>query len=262
MFLDQLDLAQLADVLELQYGRISAKLKQLRALEEERIAHAHQLQLLLKELGSDLSPTLLANLHDGACLINDMHPRYKGATGEEILLRELHTFQEILSGLETDLKSEDVFWKWLLPATDDRSMDNTDPSTARNQAMANSYLSHLRAVEAILLPAVLQGRLPPETIAEVVCDGDRALRGLVASLAGRVDEARKAPSRSSAEEAEGPCFASDLLQYCGQSAPSPASEALQNLRQAHSAAIADLLTELQPSCPYTFLSARPAPNTS
>lgn len=213
-FVDQLDSIQLGKALETQYGSILAKLRQIMSLEEERISKILELQALLKECGAVGS---LSSLLDGSQLMDlDSPPSHSTTRAKpsstkhltqpdaaELLQLEHQNAQDLLMSLEADLKYEEVFWKWMLPAT--RSMD------AESSDIDAKCLTYLNIIESILFPHLVQGRMSSE-------GADAVLRSVEASFCEQFNISL--PNDSTViNEHVGVSILHMMLQHCAQISP-------------------------------------------
>eukprot|EP01039_Chlorochromonas_danica_P009534 gene9534-10538_t len=98
---------QLGGLVELQYGQIASKLRQWKALEEERLGLLHDLSLLLRETASGSSSSSSSNV--AVAVLQAMAEGFhlvQTVEEERILAAENNKFQDILMALETDLNVE------------------------------------------------------------------------------------------------------------------------------------------------------------
>lgn len=233
-----------ASCAEAQYGRISNKLKKIRALEEARIGYLQQLSVLLRECG-ERSPHLLQTLADGALLVDDaQETRSKQRIiGDEVISREQAVLHDLLALLEADLKCEDVFWKWLLPSS----------SSASANGQEDALVSGIKAIESMILPSLLQGRLSTEAMRKVADGVDQAmLDGPLFPAAGPSEDDQRESTACIRSTGQ---FAMSLLQHCAQTAPVGCGEELAALRASNLSALEGMTDSIRDRCPYTIVHA-------
>lgn len=223
---------QWGGLVELQYGQIASKLRQWKSLEEERLGLLHDLALLLREAGGS-SAAVLQAMAEGFELV-------QSAEEERILAAENNKFQDILMALETDLKSEEVFWKWLLPV-----------SSSSSSAAMTSFMETLQSVEVGLASAAVHGKLPIEVRQKVVEEVDQVFASILPPAPANCVAASNCVDTP---------WVHELLQYCMETSPLDdelVSRALHEQRENCLKQLQALLENAELRSPFAALQAPP-----
>jgi hypothetical protein len=268
--------------IELQYNRILNKIKKYKSLEDTRIGLVSQLHQLLQDC-SDLSPSLVNQLLQGSVLVDDMSPSSAGAnnrnnrtpiaareidrrTGEEVLSAESTLFQDLLASLETDLKYEDVFWKWLLPfnsksnsvVDDDNqsvassaTVNSTSTSVTTGSNMETRYRGYLKSIEEQLWPILFQGKLSCDSMDQLASDEDKSLLDL---LHASPDSSSNPVYDTAGSYTSKDDIVLQILQYLvGKSGVEGVDMDIEELRAQHSTAVQHIIDNISQACPYAII---------